>query len=64
MCRHLVRGHAISCIRSLTLTYTTPDSGLTYNEWQGCSGGERGERRLRKKTSEGSGAPVNVPGIS
>ena len=37
MCRHPVRGHAISVlnhclsgISSLTLTYTTPDSGLTY----------------------------------
>ena len=37
MCRHLVRGHAISVldhcllsISSLTLTYTTADSGLAY----------------------------------
>ena len=37
MCGHLVTGHAISVlnhclsgISSLTLTYTTPDSGLTY----------------------------------
>jgi len=39
MCRHLVRGHAISVlnhcvsgISSLTVTYTTPDSGLTYTK--------------------------------